>query len=98
MIGAANIYGFIPEACEIIRLDGNQVSKTSEGSGGAVTREVFIAYFKEKVVPIIGDYSKGEMNSIVILDNTSLHRDPEIEKIIHNAKGYLFYTAPIVQT
>ena len=25
MIGAANIYGFIPEACEIIRRDGKQV-------------------------------------------------------------------------
>ena len=47
MIGAANIYGFIPEACEIIRCDGNQVSKIGEGSGGTVNRERFIRYLKE---------------------------------------------------
>ena len=38
------------------------------------------------------------MNSIIILDNVNLHHDPEIQKIIHDAKGYLFYIFLVVKS
>ncbi len=55
---------------------------------GYTNREVFITYLKQVLVPTL---KKGQ---VIIMDNASYHKGPEIEKIINDAQCLLKYLPP----
>lgn len=55
---------------------------------GYTNREVFITYLKYVLIPTL---KKGQ---IIIMDNASYHKGPEIEKIITAAQCSLKYLPP----
>ena len=90
MIGAANIHGFIPQACELVFKSRGDDSHPVCGN---IDGERFRDYVQHRLCRVLGDYSKHEPNSVVILDNARIHMHKDIEELI-NAKGaILLYTA-----
>ena len=84
------MYGFIPTTCQLVHRD--EIS--DEGAAGTVDRDAFKHWLKHFLVPNLGDYSKGEKNSIVVMDNASTHMDYEVEDMIREKGAVLLYTAP----
>ena len=56
--------------------------------------ERFEKYVEEKLVPMLGQYALGEPNSIVAMDNASIHNSDKVRDLIENARALLVYTAP----
>ena len=90
MIGVADVNGFIPSACKTFLRD--EISE--EGAAGTVTRDVFEEWVKEYLCPILGDYSKGQNRSIVMLDNASTHMSRRVVDMIERTGAKVLYTAP----
>lgn len=86
-VGAANILGFVKEACDVVKRDNSE-------DRGTMCTEKFEKYIREKVVPILGRYRYGEPNSIVIMDNVIIHLSDKVEKMINAAGAILLLTAP----
>ena len=84
MIEAANLSGFVPAACELIQR--NKVEGEDDETKGTVDRERFVLYVEKILCPNLGNYDLGEDNSIVVMDNASIHKDPRVEGLI-NAHG-----------
>ena len=90
MIIACNINGFMTKTCQLVERD--EIS--DEGAAGTVDGEAFKQWVENFLVPSLGDFSKGEKNSIVVMDNASTHMCYKVKDMI-NAKGaVLLYTAP----
>lgn len=94
MIGAANVYDFIPEACELV-FKGNNGSD-SHPTCGNIDGQRYKEYVKEKLCPMLGDFSKGEPNSIVIKDNVSIHMHEDVEKLINKKKEQCFLIRHVI--
>ena len=90
LIGVADINGFIPCACETYLRD--EIS--DEGAAGTVTREIFEDWVENSLCPILGDYSKGESRSVVMLDNASTHMSKRVTDMIEAKGARIIYTAP----
>ena len=78
VIAAFNLQGFVTPACEVIELEPHK------GVDGAR----FLQWVEEKLVPELGSYLAGARNSVVVLDNASVHikeLDAVVEAI--RAKG-----------
>ena len=90
MIIAANIDGFIPATCEIFHR--NEAS--DEGAAGTVDRDNFVEWVRDKLVPSLGNYQKGERRSIVVMNNASTHMFEEVRDLIEDAGAVLLYTDP----
>ena len=84
MIAAATQDGFILGACELIR----RSKKAGEDNPykGTVDADRFVVYVELLLNPHLGNYDLGENNSIVVMDNATVHSDPRIEALI-NARG-----------
>ena len=67
---------------------------SSEGSAGTVDSVEFIKFVRTKLTDVLGNYSKGEENSIVVLDNASIHNDPEIRRLIYGKGAIMVLSAP----
>ena len=52
------------------------------------------AFRKWLIYPLLGDYRMGEPNSIVIMDNASMHMSHEVRDMICERGVCLLYTAP----
>lgn len=88
MIGAANINGFVKEACEIVeRVEGTD-------HRGTVDTSRFENYLENVVKPVLGNYENGEPNSVVLMDNATIHLSERTEEIINDAGAILLLTAP----
>ena len=87
MIGAANINGFILSACEVVERDRSE-------SRGTIDTLRFERYIEECIVPILGNFSLSEPNSIVIMDNVIMHLSDKVSQLIHDAGALLILTAP----
>ena len=89
MLGACNINGFIPEACEpVLRERG---PNDPDRSRGTIDRKRFLDWARERLVPQLGNYALGEPNSIVILDNAIIHHDDEFRDMIREAGAKELY-------
>ena len=79
MIGAADIHGFVVEACELVfKGDVHQVQGTIDG-------ERFVEYVRHFFVQVLGNYAESEPRSIVIMDNASIHNYPEVRRLVNEA-------------
>jgi hypothetical protein len=45
-------------------------------------------------VPILGSFTDREPNSVVVMDNASIHHDPRITDLIQNAGAVCIYLPP----
>ena len=92
MIAAADIDGFIIEACSIVlRERGDNDADLYRGTVG---RERFKIYLKEKLIPILGNYELGEPRSLVLIDNATIHHDDEIVAMIRASGAEIIYLPP----
>ena len=89
---AANIDGFIPEVCEVIyREDGDNDPIETRGT---VDRKRFTQWVDQKLCPKLGKYHLRQPNSIVILDNATIHHSEEIVKMIQATGAKIIYLPP----
>ena len=70
-IRASDINGFIREACEVVQRERNR--NDNDPNRETIDTKGFIRYIKERIVPILGNYDKGEPRSIVFLDTATVH-------------------------
>jgi hypothetical protein len=89
LIGAVDINGFIPQACDIIF---HRTTKTNT-STGTVDADRFVAYVAELLVPQLGNYARGEPRSVVVMDNATIHKHPRIKALIEKAGAEVIWTA-----
>ena len=82
-----------------------ELGDSSSGLPQAVNRERFMAMFREKILPHLNPYTFEEdgvlrLNSVVVLDNCSLHHSEreELRLMVENLPGggaaKLVYTPP----
>jgi transposase len=89
LIGAANCYGFVLDACETVM---HKFKEKEEHR--PVDSNRFVEYVREKLVPVLGRYDRQEPNSVVIMDNCSIHLDPAVSQLITAAGAIIIYSAP----
>ena len=89
MIGASDINGFIPQACELVFKGDNSINPAR----GTIDSQRMIEYIKYYLCPVLGNYSRNEPRSIVILDNVNLHKHPEIKRLINETGAEMLFTA-----
>jgi transposase len=89
LIGCADCFGFVPYMCDVIM---HEVDEKKEISG--CNTESFLEHMQTKVVPFLGNYSRGERHSVVVMDNCSIHMTEEVERLIRDAGAILIYSAP----
>lgn len=77
-ICACNLLGYVLPACEVIELEPHV------GVDGAR----FLRWVQEKLVPQLGSYMAGARNSVVVMDNASVHKS-HIKEVVAaiRAKG-----------
>jgi hypothetical protein len=92
MMGVADVNGFVQSACVCFRRD-ELFDDPQGGASGTVNKQVFIDWLTLKILPLLGNFEKGEPRSIIILDNASIHMDEEIVSLIQSKGAYILYTA-----
>lgn len=90
MIGACDINGFIPIACECVIRD--EIS--AEGAAGTVDRDYFLGWVKRRLIPVLGNFSRGEPRSVVYMDNASTHTCDELVEMIRDAGAFIIFGPP----
>jgi transposase len=86
LIAAADINGFVPEACELIR---RARTNPSDCDAGTIDSDRFVEYIRDSLVPTLGNFFNGERRSIVVMDNASTHNSEEIHNLITQAGAIL---------
>ena len=92
LIAAANMEGFVVPACTIVEREHG--SDDPNPNRGTVDAERFMQYVEEDLCPQLGSYKLGEPNSVVVMDNASVHDASKIRALIEKAGAILIYTAP----
>lgn len=91
MLAAADINGFIPSACDTVMRD---IGNSDEGAAGTVDEKYFLKWVKEYLCPVLGDYSKGEPRSVVLLDNASTHMQDAVVEATGSVGAVCLFGAP----
>jgi transposase len=91
MMGAADINGFILEACEVIQRESGD--DDPDESRGTIDKSRFIEWVRCYLVPVLGNYARSEPRSIIVMDNATIHMDSEVERLINEAGAVILYTA-----
>mmetsp|Transcript_18039 Transcript_18039/g.44576 ORF Transcript_18039/g.44576 Transcript_18039/m.44576 type:complete len:454 (+) Transcript_18039:204-1565(+) len=92
LIGACDIKGFVPHACKIVERERDKTDRDPER--GTVDSERFEKYLVDCVLPVLGDCSRQEPRSLVIMDNASIHCSDRVRQLIESVGACLIYTAP----
>jgi transposase len=92
MMGVADVNGFVQSAYVCFRRDA-LFDDPQGGASGTVNKQLFIDWPTLKILPLLGNFEKGEPRIIVILDNASIHMDNEIVTLIQRKGAYILYTA-----
>ena len=90
LLAACDINGFIYEACELVRKDGNCMNEEQ----GTIDTRRFELWVKDMLCPVLGNYAEEEPRSVVVLDNASIHHSDEVVRLIENTGAKVLYTAP----
>jgi hypothetical protein len=92
MMGVADVNGFVQSECVCFTRD--ELFDDPQGCASEiVNKQVFIDWLTLKILPLLGNFEKGETCSIVILDNASIHMDEEIVSLIQSKGAYTLHTA-----
>jgi hypothetical protein len=89
LIGVADCFGFVIPACDIVL---HRYKEKEEHK--PVDTERFIEFVRDKLCPILGNYLLGEPHSVVVMDNCSIHTDPEVTRLIEACGARIVYSAP----
>lgn len=92
LIAASNFKGFEKEACHIVEREHDRNDRDPDR--GTVDTERFEEYTEEKLVPKLGNYSRREPNSVVLMDNAIIHVSEIVLNAIARAGAILIFTAP----
>ena len=76
----------------IYREDGDNDPHETRGT---VDRRRFTQWVEQKLCPVLGNYALGQKNSIVVLDNATIHHSEEIVDLIQGSGAKLFIYPPI---
>ena len=71
-IGGADCFGFVPGACDVVL---HQYKEKEDHK--PVDTERFVVYVETKLVPELGNFLNCEPHRVVIMDNCSIHLDPQ---------------------
>jgi hypothetical protein len=93
MIGAADIDGFIPEACELIqrKIQRKTGADDRDPASGTVDAERFEFWVEHRLLPILRSFAQGEKRSIVVMDNASVHGSCRLNDLITSVGAILIY-------
>ena len=94
LLSAANITGLIPESCFLKYRNGSEASKTGEGASGTVDQDSFADWVEFFLCPQLGEVRFNAPNSIVILDNASVHFSPRVVQLIEAYGAYVLFLSP----
>jgi transposase len=89
MIAAADIEGYVAEACELVRR--KRGPDDADEDAGTIDAERFVHWVEYSLVPTLGNYLRGEPRSIVVMDNASIHMDVRVHELIADAGALLIY-------
>jgi hypothetical protein len=92
MLGAADINGFINEACEMVKWRSG--ADDADPEAGTIDGERFVQWVEHHLVPLLGNYAWGEPRSIVVMDNATTHNSPRINELITAVGAILIYQSP----
>jgi hypothetical protein len=87
-IGAADCFGFVIPACTTIM---HQYKEKEDNK--PVDSDRFVEYVEHTLCPSLGNYSRGEPHSVVIMDNCSIHLDVRVRELIEARGAILVYSA-----
>jgi hypothetical protein len=94
LLAACDINGFIPGACDIVLRGSGTQEETANPTIGTVGTERVEMWVEECLVPILGNYARGEPRSIVVLDNATVHHSEKIQNLILDAGAVYIYLPP----
>jgi transposase len=82
LLAAANVDGFVFDACEAVE--------------GGVDADRFVQWVTERLVPTLGRFDYGDPNSIVILDNASVHHSllAIVKALFYEAGAIVIFLSP----
>jgi len=72
MLSACDIDGFLLDECECV--EPSRGPNDDEPTRGTVDAERFRLWLRTKVLPKAGNFQLGQPRSIIVLDNTQIHR------------------------
>jgi transposase len=78
LIAAADIQGFIPKMCDLVRRKRNATDR-------------FLSWVEHHLCPHLGNFYAGERRSIVVMDNASTHWSPQIQTLIEARGAILLF-------
>ena len=94
MMGTCDVTGFLAQCCKLHYRSGSEASKTSEGASGTVDQKEFAEWIEDFIVPVVGRIEFNEPQSIVLLDNASVHFSPRLVVMIEKSGGYVLFLPP----
>jgi transposase len=92
LIAACNWNGFVHEACHIVEREYNKDDENPDR--GTVDTARFEQYVQDYLIPVLENSANSEPNSIVVMDNASIHNSEKVRELIEDAGALLVYTAP----
>ena len=81
--------GFLSDVCETVLQ--KYASKDKDTFRGTIDGAQFLEWGRTKLVPILGDHQLGQPQFIVIMDNTTIHVNQEIEALIKSKGAILTF-------
>jgi hypothetical protein len=91
MIGAADINGFIVDACQPVwRKSGESDRNVMRGT---VTAKYFEDWIVHSLIPKLGRVELNQPRSVVIMDNATVHNPERVEKLLKEAGAAVVWTA-----
>ena len=66
----------------------------SEETRGTVDKKKFIKWVEQKLMPVLGNYALCQTNSVVILDNATIHHSEDIVRLIQSKGAKIIYLPP----
>lgn len=94
MLGACDVQGMVLPACELV--EGKRGDEDADPSRGTIDKDRFLAWLRQRLCPTLGNASRSEPRSVVVMDNATIHHDPEgqIRESIEAMGASLVYTSP----
>jgi hypothetical protein len=90
LIAAADINGFVEEACQVV---WRKNASSTNSARGTVDAAFFTEWCRVMLVPTLGNFARGEPRSVVVLDNARVHNPEAVEALITGAGATVIWTA-----